>query len=194
MDFSEIATVSAEPPLMFKILSWGALLLLAHPLTILAQTCADSIPQITPSSDFKINADGTALHLPTGLMWSRCSLGQQWNGATCLDAGETADNYFVWQHALQKADEFVFAGYADWRLANIKELASIIETACKNPAINLAVFPNTPEAEVYWSSTPSSYSPNQAWYIAFSGGSDNNYVKSNLNRVRPVRQYSAAMP
>lgn len=155
---------------MIKILCVTGLLLLSCPLNLLAQTCADSIPQNTPSSDFHINSDGTALHIPTGLMWSRCSLGQQWNGTTCMDAGQAADNYFVWQHSLQKADEFVFAGYADWRLPNIKELASIIETACKNPAINLEVFPNTPAAEVYWSSTPSSYPANQAWYIAFFGG------------------------
>ena len=175
-----------------KIYLLVACLAVTLPLLATAQICDPQIPAATPDRDFILRNDGNTIHIPTGLMWSRCSIGQTWNGTTCIDGGALGDNYFVWQDSLKKADSVILAGFDDWRLPNIKELASLVETACKQPAINLTVFPNTPVSEVYWTSTPSSFPANQAWYISFYGGAENNYVKSNLNRVRVVRTVTEA--
>lgn len=129
--------------------------------TALAQTlCSNENPSIlstTPGDDFEVHADGAVTHIATGLMWMRCALGQTWTGSTC--SGEGGEYNWAEVHeavvALNAAGGF--AGYDDWRLPNIKELASIVEERCWDPAINETVFPNTPAGDwtsAAWSSTP----------------------------------------
>ena len=124
----------------------------------------------TPTADFIDNPDGTVTHKRTGLVWMRCSLGQTWDGKSCT--GEAKK--LVWKEALQAAAAFNaaggHAGHKDWRLPNIKELDSIVETQCMEPSINSSIFPNTPSAR-YWSSTLSTTSDKDyAWYIRFNSG------------------------
>jgi hypothetical protein len=78
------------------------------------------------------------------------------------------------------------AGQADWRIPNIKELGSIVEYQCHNPAINLAAFPDTPSA-TYWSATPDPRDSRQARSIYFADGSDLTPDVSNYRNVRLVR-------
>lgn len=131
----------------------------AH-LEIEQESCLETIFASTPSSDFIEHADGTVVHTPTNLMWMRCSVGQQWNGETCVGEPE----HFVWADALQTGAELDFAGLEDWRVPNVRELSSIIESSCTAPAINSSIFPNTPgdgeispyelKAFSYWTATP----------------------------------------
>lgn len=114
-----------------------------------AQTCNSSIPPSTPASQFTDNADGTVTDNKTELMWMRCSLGQTWGGGTCSGSAGT----FNWQTALNAATSHSFAGHSDWRLPNVRELASIIEISCFSPSINTFIFPLTPNGW-YWSATP----------------------------------------
>ncbi|MDP4028446.1 MAG: DUF1566 domain-containing protein [Gallionella sp.] len=62
----------------------------------------------------------------------------------------------TWNAALAAAKDANFAGHSDWRLPNIKELESIVESCGYNPAINRTLFPATPD-EYFWSG--SSYVP-----------------------------------
>lgn len=117
--------------------------------TAQAQTCNSSIPPSTPDSQFTDNADGTVTDNQTELIWMRCSLGQTWGGGTCSGSIST----FNWQTALNAATSHSFAGNSDWRLPNVRELASIIEISCFSPAINSTIFPLTPNGW-YWSATP----------------------------------------
>ena len=85
-------------------------------------------------------------------MWMRCSIGQQWVGGRCAGAPQGQS----WPQAQQQAEEVNRAGsqfFSDWRLPLLRELATLAERQCKNPRINLAVFPDTPAA-TYWSATP----------------------------------------
>lgn len=154
------------------------------------QICkTESIPAATPSSEFAADGDGTALHKPTGLIWMRCALGQQWDGKTCIGTVSKLS----WQQALQMAAEFNqaggYAGHQDWRLPNIKELDSIVETQCFFPAVNLDIFPATPSKR-FWSSSldirhpyPRSY----AWFIQFEQGYVDDANNRREYRVRLVR-------
>lgn len=131
-------------------------------------TCkTEHIRPATPTADFVDNRDGTVTHKRTGLVWMRCSLGQNWDGESC--AGKAKK--YVWQKAMQAAVDTNaaggYAGKADWRVPNIKELDSIADTQCLGPSINLEVFPATPSAR-FWSSTLSTTSDRgYAWFVDF---------------------------
>ena len=81
-------------------------------------------------------------------------------------------------------------GYDDWRLPNIKELTSIVEEACYNPAINLTIFPEPKDSEEteydYWTST--NYFLNKALKVRFKDGFYTyNFKRDQTYRVRLVR-------
>ncbi len=146
-----------------------------------AQTCNPNVMPTTPENAFTDHGNGTVTHNRTGLMWMKCVLGQ--SGSDCTTGSANA---YTWDQALQTPVGFSYAGYSDWRVPNIKELASIAETACYSPAINLSVFPNTPASYV-WSASPSTYGSNLAWLLSFDYGYDYTYYKSNDSHVRLVR-------
>jgi hypothetical protein len=128
-----------------------------------------SVIQTTPTADFDATAtDGTVIHTKTGLMWKRCAEGQTWDDTNATCAGTAG--LLNWQNALAAAATSTFAGHSDWRLPNVKELQSIVESCGYNPAINQTVFPATPAAFSWWSA--SSYGPNpaSAWSVNFNGG------------------------
>jgi len=136
------------------------------------------------------NNNGTITDPETDLIWKKCSEGQIWSGAGNNCSIGTADT-FTWQAALQRSQE-VNDGIAgenfaetDWRLPNIKELESIAELRCSNPAINNTVFPETPPVP-FWSSSSSPYALS-AWAVNFFNGNDGADGKTNNFRVRLVR-------
>ena len=155
--------------------------------TSLAQTCTTDgriPPPSTPSVRFTDNGDGTVTHHKTGLMWAKCAEGL--SGADC--ASGTAYNY-TWDGALEAALASRLAGKSDWRLPNIKELQSIVEEQCTDPAINLAVFPNTP-ASYFWSASPVGGNMGVTWYVHFTNGYagyNYRYVNLYLRLVRSVQ-------
>ncbi|OUD14669.1 hypothetical protein TPSD3_08605 [Thioflexithrix psekupsensis] len=142
------------------------------------QMCNNAIRASTPNDRFQINEDGTVTDVRTNLVWKRCLEGQ--TGANC----ETGNaSRFTWQQALQYAKQ-VGEG---WRLPNIKELASIVELKCDDPAINLSAFPNTRSSGV-WSSSPVASGTYNAWDVNFGNGGANYYNRYyDNNHVRLVR-------
>lgn len=134
----------------------------------LAQTCNTHIIADTPTSRFIINeAQGTAVDKKTGLMWRR----------DLLSTGFPSQ----WKTALVNAQASSFAGYKDWRVPNLKELSSIVEASCSNPALNTAVFPGvTAYSPGIWSSTQktgSGSAAGYAWVVDFSTGHTASYNK-----------------
>lgn len=151
------------------------------PASALAQTCRDDIPASAPDSRFTANGAGTVTDRATGLIWKQCAEGL--SGADCLTGSATA---FSWLQALQQAETSVFAGSSLWRLPNKKELASLVEQRCYDPAINARFFPNTPSSW-FWSSSPYAGSAYGAWYVYFGDGGVNLSFKDNAIYVRLVR-------
>lgn len=118
--------------------------------------CNTGIKATTPSSDFTVHNNGTVTHNKTGLMWKVCSEGQQaWSNKYYGDCAGDAATY-RWVDAIELVRKLNtsggHAGYTDWRLPNVKELASILEAQCQQPMINSAIFPRTARV-FYWSST-----------------------------------------
>lgn len=162
-------------------------LLILLPLVGNAQVCKTaSIPATTPTSQLTDNGNGTVTDTKTGLMWKQCSEGL--SGVGCLTG--TAQTY-TWQAALAQAQTVNtlggFAGKTDWRLPNIKELRSIIEKQCYEPAINLTRFPNTDFSTFFWSSSSFASHGSYAWFIHYGEGYDAWQGKDYVYLVRLVR-------
>lgn len=104
--------------------------------------------ELCQDSKFKYD-DQIAIDKKTGIAWSRCSVGQHWDGQTC--AGQAT--------SFMLADALAYAKRQQgWRLPTAKELGSLLDYGCqinenvRYPInINEFAFPNTPAA-VYWTS------------------------------------------
>lgn len=135
--------------------------------TIAINSYAECIPvamEATPTARFTpINGGGEIKDKVTGLIWQRCAIGQVWNQHTCSAPIEAKE--LTWQEALKEA-KALGNGY---RLPNIRELYSIVESRCANPSVNSIVFPNTVSG-YFWSSTPAGHSFGSAWYVNFYDG------------------------
>lgn len=153
-----------------------------------AVTCEDkTIPAMNPDwayiSDSKT---GIVTDTRTGLMWKKCSEGQSWNGSSCAGSWGA----FSWSAALSLGVKDRTGNYMDWRLPNIKELRSLVEECRVDPAINNALFPNSPSA-YFWTSSPHViYNSDNAWYVNFYDGFpafENRVFKFSVRLVRGGR-------
>ena len=160
--------------------------------------CNQNILPTRPETIYIDNLNGTVTDKKTGLIWKQCTEGQTSTNRPC-DTGFAKT--FTWQMALQHVEEVNssggFAGYTDWRLPNYRELASLVEYQCDNPAINSSLFPNTISSfapgliKGYWTSSPYlGYKSSRAvfsWVIFFSTGVTIPTARSDTNMVRLVR-------
>ncbi|MCP4992008.1 MAG: DUF1566 domain-containing protein [Colwellia sp.] len=115
-----------------------------------AQQC--KVSTIKPSNDaqqFVIDTvKGTAIDARTGLEWALCSTGQTWQNGNCMG---TPTHFATYAEALTSVTGNALG--SDFRMPNIKELASIVERSCTAPAIDSTIFNGTLNA-IYYSSTP----------------------------------------
>lgn len=74
----------------------------------------------------------------------------------------------------------------NWRLPSIKEIQTIVDETRVDPAIDPAVFPNTPLAK-FWSSTRMAGDPASAWEIHADYGATGVDDVAALHNVRCVR-------
>ena len=127
------------------------------------------------------NKDGTVTDTSTGLMWQQ----------------DTFHRY-IWEWALGQCEGLSLAGYDDWRLPTIKELASLAVLSRYDPAIDDKYFPDT-VSDFYFSST-SSYYPEQAIGVHFGTGEIDDRQKRSIFQcdcryyVRAVRGGQHRLP
>lgn len=150
----------------------------------MAQTCYDGLTATTPVDNFTQLSNGLVQDKITGLMWTRCAYGQSWDNANSTCTGSAVK--ITWQDALQLSETINDGGHSDWRIPNIKELATIVEKACVDASVNATLFPAT-SPENYWSSTTVTGSESSAWAIAFYSGKNNTKEKLLDLHVRFVR-------
>ena len=108
------------------------------------------------------------------------------DNSTLLTWQQNESPTMSWQDALTYCEGLSLAGQTDWRLPNIKELASLVDYAKYNPAINKLLFANaTPTA--YWSSTTDPYYKKK-WFVDFIYGQMQDWADaSSLYKARCVR-------
>jgi hypothetical protein len=144
--------------------------------------CISGIPATAGNDVFESDDASDILHIPTGLVFMRCAIGQTWQDGDCI--GQATAH--TWQEALELSVGYDLNDSKNWRLPNIKELSVIIERSCTSPSINTAAFPQTPD-EDFWTSTPSVLDPQRAWVIGFLNGTSSLRAKDRSIYVRLVR-------
>jgi hypothetical protein len=122
------------------------------------------------ANSFNDNGDGTVTDNVTGLMWQQ----------------EDDDTERTWEQAISYCEALSLSTYSDWRLPNIKEVRSIVDSEQFGPAIDSTAFPNT-ISYVYWSSTTAANSPIGAWGVHFGDGGVDGSNKANYSYVRCLR-------
>jgi hypothetical protein len=130
-----------------------------------------------PDPRFTVSGDCVTDNL-TGLMWAK--------------NGNLPNGTRTWQGAL----DFVasmnagsgLCGYKDWRLPNVNELESLINSGEANPGnwLNSQGFSNV-QSIFYWSSTSDAYYTACAWVVRMWDGSVYFHSKSGYYYVWPVR-------
>jgi hypothetical protein len=100
-----------------------------------------------------------------GLMWQGCPIAL--HGEQC-DQGELlpTDNWIDAKNLSCQSQDW--SGYSDWRMPNIKELMTIVDTRHFDPAMDTSLFGDQ-NAEI-WSSTVSRYGMSPAWYLDTPSG------------------------
>jgi hypothetical protein len=129
-----------------------------------------------PDPRFTDNGNGTVTDNLTGLMWTK-------------DAQEIPGE-MNWPTAIDECNIFVFAGWEDWRLPNVREMLSLIDYGYYNPAltpghpfVNVPPYPGR-----YWTSTTIASGTTEAIHVPIVNGAVNSFNKtSNFRLVWPVR-------
>ncbi len=91
-----------------------------------------------------------------------------------------------WQSAIDRCENLTLGKENGWRLPNIDELKTIIDTSRVNPAIKSA-FTTTDSSYYYWSSTPYEGYEDGAWVMDFYDGHARSNYKGTTLFVRCVR-------
>lgn len=158
-----------------------------------AGTGQDGAYSINPMS-FSDNGNGTVTDNNTGLVWQKCSVGQN-NDSSCSGTAATYNWYQAtgtydasYNSSTQNVCGLLALAGGGWRLPAKKELMSIVDYSIPypGPTIKQSRFPNT-VASSYWSSTTYANDPYNAWYVYFYSGFVGNFNKSNSVYVRCVR-------
>lgn len=122
---------------------------------------------------FKDNADGTVTDFNTGLMWKK----------------DESPELTV-EEALKYCETLSLAGHADWRLPNMKELATLIDPAYRDKAwFRKEFFPGVITAPLGFYQSSSVYGGTFGWGVNFQFGYDGYYADRKAGRYpfRPVR-------
>lgn len=128
---------------------------------------------------FSDNADGTVSDSTTGLIWQKCSMGQN-NDSTCSGSATTGN----WAAALNYCKNLNVAGKS-WRLPSENELKTLVDRSKASGTMIDSAFPSA-VAGYYYTSTTYAAGASAAWYVNFQYGILNGVSKGTLAYVRCV--------
>src|SRR5947208_855784 len=145
------------------------------------------------------NGDGTVTDVNTGLMWEKLS-----HDGTVHDEHNTYTwtNVFAHVATLNRTN---FAGHADWRLPNVRELPSIVTYQNLIPTVAPA-FDNRCSSGCdvtrcsctfsgdTWTSTSETASPSKQWFVDFQDAQVGTGLEGGTGPARAVRDTSTGCP
>ncbi len=135
-----------------------------QPYYVRAVHCRETVCFFPPDySSFIMtdNENGTLTDIRTGLMWQ-----QVWPSEYPIESPIGFDTSTTWDKAVEYCNGLSLAGFTDWRLPNIKELASMVQLNASPPSFLPKI-----QADFYWSSTTGK-STKSAITINFGFGTD----------------------
>jgi hypothetical protein len=169
------------------------------PWALIAQQANEIVPN--PNAPFKNCGDGTVADPQTGLLWEKKTGTVASPGVFCETAGcpdpNDVNNLYEWSNSgsapdggaftdfLAKLNDPVFgaaatqsdvtgcfAGHCDWRLPNIVELQTILDTPCPAEVNFYCIDPifGPSQSSAYWSASSNDLLPGDAWFALFFEG------------------------
>ncbi|PJZ57715.1 DUF1566 domain-containing protein [Leptospira barantonii] len=138
-----------------------------------------------PTSSYSDLGNGTIQDNRTGLIWQKCSTGQNWSSASpnCATGTATTHNF---SSSLATCRNLNLAGRS-WRLPNVHELRSLLDfNTTSNQKIDSVAFPNTPNASEF--TTSNSIPGGQIYRVNFTNAVINLSASSSANYVRCVSE------
>ncbi len=124
----------------------------------------------------------------TGLIWRRCAEGMIYSAGICIG---TPIKYSHDDAFFLSKSQLLLTG-KNWRLPNVKEIASLVVRTRSNPSIDISVFPNTP-SDFFWTSTPTatdSLGMSSVYIVGFGTGgiyTQNRFYGTTTMYLRLVR-------
>ncbi len=143
--------------------------------------CGRGPQSIFDENRWSVTDAGTVIDRQNGVIWKQCPEGLR--GMHCRD-GRLA--YLTWEQALERAEKSLFAGLDGWRIPKLDELRQMIEPECLFPAVNLALFPNTPSSWFWFDSAEADNSP-RAGQLGFAFGEQFSANQRHVVHLRLVR-------
>ena len=139
---------------MFKLLTT-----LTLTLYLIASACQGSSSSFYPKNHLVID-------LSRNVEWLRCSVGQRWDGETCVGEAMLMDHKTI-EQAIAIANKQL--GPA-WRLPTLDELYGLVCKKCaRGKKFHNDTFPNT-DARAYWTGEKNSMSKGSYWTVNFFTG------------------------
>lgn len=137
---------------------------------------------ISNTGRFVDNGNGTITDNATGLMWRKWSMGMNQSN------GSGSASTYTWDQAVDLIGDS-HAGFSDWRLPNILELASILRSEATGgaPYTYTTPFPSTVSG-YYWTSTTYPSITTNVMAVGFVNGDISRSNKANTYYVRLVRK------
>ncbi len=139
-----------------------------------------------PTPRFTDNLNGTVTDNLTGLIWlqeANCFGARSWTFALS-DANTLSSN-----NQCGLLQDGSVAG--DWKLPNLKELASLSDFGEDSPSIPSGTPFDMVQPTQYWTSTSYFPNPTQAWYVSMGDAVADASSKAELRNVWPVLRASA---
>ena len=147
--------------------------------------CISSAPATAPEARF-YSINSTVSDILPGLMWSRCSLGQEYVGERCTGVPLSHPDIGDALAAVADANARRWNGHSDWRLPSIKQLFSIVEHSCHSPSISNTVFPDTPSGPFLTNTPNNDFS--DVLYVEFRFGTMRTELFNTDRFLRLVRE------
>ncbi len=124
----------------------------------------------------------------TGRMWTGCLVTTS-TGGNPVCAGSVAPDGMDWSSALSFCTSLTWGELNDWRLPNIMELQSIVDSARYNPAVDDSVFSMIPSTR-FWTSSTRINVPGYAWYVnLLSGMTGSTELKTSTDSTEGTAHY-----